>query len=296
MDIKTKENKTHSSGFIPYSYYKNILPEYYAEVPLHWHKEFELNFILEGSGEIRCGDMALRAYKGDIFIIQPGILHAVHSVNMQKFIYDTIVFNAGMVSENPEERAYTEFLYPLVTGINKIKIPFSSKDNYYNEMKKCTETIFSCARRADGKSDVLLKSKLLELFWFIGIGGGIEENCGNFGDNRIKASISYIQKHFNEEISIDLLASLACLSKSCFMGIFKQAAGMGAIEYLNRFRIKKVCGKLLHGEAVAKTAYECGFSNISNFNRQFRRIMGCTPLEYKKSAASRNRQAADRWL
>lgn len=285
MDIKTKENKIHSSGFIPYSYYKNILPDYYAEVPLHWHKEFELSFILEGMGEIRCGDIVLQAHKGDIFIIQPGILHSVNSVNMQKFIYDTVVFNVCMISGNPEERAYTEFLYPLVTGTHKIKIPFSNKDNYYNEMKDCTETIFSCARGASGKLDILLKSKLLELFWFIGVGGRIEENGGNFDDKRVKASIRYIQEHFNENISVDILASSACLSKSCFMGIFKQAAGMGAIEYLNRFRIKKVCEKLLYGEAVAKTAYECGFSNISNFNRQFRRIMGCTPLEYKKSAA-----------
>lgn len=48
----SKEKRQHSSKLVPYSYYKSNIPDYFPCVPLHWHKEFEINFILNGSAEI----------------------------------------------------------------------------------------------------------------------------------------------------------------------------------------------------------------------------------------------------
>lgn len=57
---------------------------------------------------------------------------------------------------------------------------------------------------------------------------------------------------------------------------------MGAIEYLNRLRIRKVCGYLqAGGTSISSAAFSCGFRNLSNFNRLFRRIVGTSPAEYR---------------
>ena len=59
---------------------------------------------------------------------------------------------------------------------------------------------------------------------------------------------------------------------------------MGAIEYINRLRIKSVCEMLADTDMTAsEAAFKSGFNNISNFNRIFKKTMGCTPLEYRKT-------------
>ncbi|MGN1416999.1 MAG: hypothetical protein ACI4XF_09155, partial [Oscillospiraceae bacterium] len=52
----SEEKRQHSSRLVPYSYYKCLIPDFFAGVPMHWHGEFEINYISEGSAEFICGD------------------------------------------------------------------------------------------------------------------------------------------------------------------------------------------------------------------------------------------------
>ena len=88
--------------------------------------------------------------------------------------------------------------------------------------------------------------------------------------------------HYGEDITVEQLADIAHLSKSYFMGCFKKATGIGAIEHLTQIRMKIVCDALVNSnEHIADLAYNCGYDNLSNFNRQFKRMIGCTPMEYR---------------
>lgn len=51
-----KENRIHSSDIKPFSCYECIIPDYFNYVPMHWHNEFEINYIIEGSAEFICAD------------------------------------------------------------------------------------------------------------------------------------------------------------------------------------------------------------------------------------------------
>ena len=71
------------------------------------------------------------------------------------------------------------------------------------------------------------------------------------------------------------------------MSKFKQFAGISAIEYITQLRIKKACEMLLETDCTsAQAAFDSGFRNLSNFNRQFRKIMGCSPNKYRKTEHS----------
>ena len=63
-----KEKRQHATGWIPYSYYASAIPDYFANVPLHWHEEFEINYVLHGQGEFLCGEERFIAKDGDIVI------------------------------------------------------------------------------------------------------------------------------------------------------------------------------------------------------------------------------------
>lgn len=75
-----KEHRRHSTADKPFSYYISNISEYFPNVPLHWHKEFELNVILEGKGDFVTGDKHFTAYKGDIVLTPPDMLHAVYQM------------------------------------------------------------------------------------------------------------------------------------------------------------------------------------------------------------------------
>ena len=70
------------------------------------------------------------------------------------------------------------------------------------------------------------------------------------------------------------------------MSCFKQTFGLGAVEYLTQLRIKAACEALRSTtRSVSEIAYDNGFRNLSNFNRQFREVYGTAPGEYRKAKA-----------
>lgn len=74
------------------------------------------------------------------------------------------------------------------------------------------------------------------------------------------------------------------MSEGQFCRFFKSQVHMTLIEYINYYRIGAACDQLLSGsEPVSSIATGCGYSNISYFNRMFRKYMHCTPKEYRKA-------------
>ena len=285
MNRESEEKRRHSSALKPFSYYKCRIPEYFTQVPLHWHGEFELNYILEGCGELICGDERYITRTGDIIIIPPNILHAVfpHSNNSQR--YDTVVFSATMLGNADNDRCAAECIRPLVNGSYSINFRITPKHQYYSELKTAVENILSCAKGDSPKLDMLMRSELMRLFWLMYEGGDIfsSEKRNNTHADLLRPVLQYITENFQDDLSIEQLADMVHISKSYFMALFKKSAGISAIEYINQLRIRSACEKLRGTEkTIAETAYECGFRNLSNFNKQFRRIAGCAPNEYRR--------------
>ena len=99
---------------------------------------------------------------------------------------------------------------------------------------------------------------------------------------RMQRVIAYINAHLTEPIGRDEVASVAHLSVGAFSRFFKLRTGMSLPEYLNELRVGRAC-HLLADERLKVTnlAMECGFPNLANFNRRFRKITGLSPREYR---------------
>lgn len=284
--LRLEEKKQHSSRLVPFSYYKCLLPDYFASVPMHWHGEFEINLVISGCAEFICGDNRFVSAEGDIIVILPNMLHAIYPHENFKQLYDTVVFSPEMLGTSENDRCAAECLKPFLNGGFKASPRITREHIYYSEIKTAAENIFSCAKGNTPRLDMLMKSELLRLLWLLEESGDISAVSENTvsRSEAIRPAIEYMNENFSENITVEILAETACMSKSYFMSRFKEAAGVGAIEYLSQIRIKKACGLLSETEkTAAETAFECGFRNLSNFNRQFRRIVGCTPKEYRKT-------------
>ena len=88
---------------------------------MHWHKEFELNVILEGEGDFVTGDIHFTAYKGDIVLTPPDMLHAVYQHDDKRCVYDTLDLDGSMLGSRDNDRAADAFIAPLILGAYSIE-------------------------------------------------------------------------------------------------------------------------------------------------------------------------------
>lgn len=133
--------------------------------------------------------------------------------------------------------------------------------------------------------DLLLKSELMKLFWLLEDNQAIIYHQNDEISYReiIRPVLEYIANNFQEDISIEQLANLVHLSKGYFMDCFKKAVGITAIEHLEQLRVNAACEVLSNTEKrISDIAFSCGYRNLSNFNRQFLKMAGRSPNEYRR--------------
>ncbi len=284
-DRETQERRQHSTTLVPYSQYECRLPEWFANVPMHWHGEFELIHILQGRGEFICGSKKQEAGEGEFLLIPPNMLHAAYPCKGQDLIYNALVFSPAMLGAGSGDRCTNECIRPILNGRLGSHVYIRRQAADYEKIRKVVERIFFCVQRNCARTDLLMKSELMRLIWLLEESGGIVFVRKREGKEEevIRPAIEYMAQRFKEDITVEQLADLVHLSKSHFMRCFRQAVGIGAIEHLSQLRIHAACEALSDSaDQISDIAFACGYSNLSNFNRQFLKKVGCSPREYRK--------------
>ena len=91
----------------------------------------ELNYIKRGTGYFQYEDRLLTAHAGDIFLIQPNLVHAILPAEQESMFYDTIVFHQNMLIGGYDDRSYTEILQPFFSARRRIQAPISPEHSGY---------------------------------------------------------------------------------------------------------------------------------------------------------------------
>jgi AraC-like DNA-binding protein len=103
------------------------------------------------------------------------------------------------------------------------------------------------------------------------------------GDPQLNRALEHIRMHYGEKISVETLASTAGMSRRSFERQFRQAIGCSSLTYLRRVRINAVCRAILcSARSLSEIALSCGYSDQSHMTREFRRLVGGTPREYRR--------------
>lgn len=104
----------------------------------------------------------------------------------------------------------------------------------------------------------------------------------------------YLEEHYREKITLEHLCHWFGYSKTRLNQLFRAYTGMSVYHYLTELRLKKACMNLCNSsQSVYSIALECGFSNQNFFSRQFKKYMGCTPVDYRKKAVGENGREQD---
>lgn len=282
-----KEQKTHSTALIPHSFYRGVMPDYYPEITRHWHQEFELFLILEGECCFLCENRSFIAKEGDIILIQPNVMHAVSQYHGKRVMFDILAFHPRLLTGGIGDRMYVDLFSEIISCQKRIQAPITVKNPYYSELRASAETIFISSTRDSAYHDMIIKSELMRMFILLIDSGEIIENTlyQSTEDEILAPVIDFIQLHFEDEITIKQLAQIAHFSESYFMNYFRKNMGMSAMKYVEQVRIEHVCELLRNtNDNIMQIASQCGFNNITNFNRHFQKSVGMTPTAYRKAS------------
>jgi AraC-like DNA-binding protein len=102
------------------------------------------------------------------------------------------------------------------------------------------------------------------------------------GNKRMTDVYTFVRENYFKPVSLSKISKIAKMSPIAFSRFFKRNSGVGFVEYINKVRTNKACYLLRETEyQVHDIAMECGFSSISNFNKQFRKAEGISPRDYR---------------
>jgi AraC-like DNA-binding protein len=108
---------------------------------------------------------------------------------------------------------------------------------------------------------------------------------------RLNKVCNYTLSNYNKEITLEEIASISNLSVTSFCRYFKLMTRKTYYDFLIEIRISHACRALVEDKLPTEViCFDCGFNNVSNFYRHFKKVTGITPLEYKRKYLNKVKQ------
>ena len=262
-----------------------------TDYPRHSHDFIELVFILEGSGTHKFNNISHQLLPGMVFVVKPGDYHGYFD-NNQLFLMNVIMYGLDMLSLLQDLKGMEGFHFLFMEDI--------SRDGDYINFHQLTAAELMQARKLLEMMEqeyeerlpgyqANLKSVFLNLCVMV---MRSYEHRGQQNDTstaKLGRALAYMEKNFYRNISIPEIADQAYFSLRQFQRIFSTKYGMSPVQYLLNLRIQAASYHLLNSEAsISQIAELCGFEDSNYFSRQFKKVTGRSPREYRASAKTRN--------
>jgi len=270
------------------SFYIGIFQDHIEKTAWHYHQEYELSFITEGTGERIVGDSVEEFHPGDLIFIGPRIphvwisegtvrrQHTGRSLESVYLLFNEKVLPPGII-ELPEFRAVNKALKYSERGLRIKGDTLNRASNlmlqmpYLDKMKRLMTFYEILHLIGNSESFTHLASE------------DYVRSKKDTGNSRINTIHEYLMKNYREEINLEEIASLVHMAPASACRFFKSATSETIFGYLNKIKIDYACSLLINSELnVVDISYDCGFNNLSHFNKQFRKLLGMTPTQFRK--------------
>lgn len=263
--------------------------------PWHYHPHYEFVLVLKSTGRRMVGDHIGYFDEGDlvfmgsllphVWINDPHYLEGGRSFpgDGEGYPADALVihFTKDFLGEDfmdiPEMEKFKKVLKLSERGM---AIRGNTRDSINALMKKMPD-----------RNGLQRLSMLLSIFDIMSATSEYEllaspsfiQNFHYASSERFKKITEHIMQNFDKDISLPEIAAVANMGVTAFCNFFKEQFRVTFVEYLNSVRIGHACKLLAENDRnIVEIAYECGFNNLANFNRQFRKFKDMTPSCYRK--------------
>lgn len=253
--------------------------------PLHAHREYELNFIEHGSGVVRTvGDSVERIGDYDLVLVGGDYIEHVwengscQSASVREI---TIQFSPELFADSLLTRTQFASIGKMLEQAKYgLAFPMSAILKVYPILDKIS------TERNGFYQLMTLFSILYELSMCGGVrtlATGIFARAPQEPDSRRVMKVKrYIEEHLYDDPRLEDAASLVGMTTTSFSRFFKLRTGKTLMEYIIDLRIGNASRMLIDtSRTIAEICFECGFNNVSYFNRIFKKRKGSTPREFR---------------
>ncbi|MGN7819838.1 AraC family transcriptional regulator [Chitinophaga sp. 22536] len=254
------------------------------DFPLHYHEEFELNFIQHATGARRIiGDHIEDIEDLELVLVGPNLQHGWFTHKHQGGIIKeiTIQFHRDLFDEKFLQRNQMSFIKNMFE--RSLRGILFSPDTTRQIMPRLVHL-----PQKQGFDSVLeLMSVLHDLSTSRNMRILSDASFSNletfsYNSRRVQKVMHYLNHNFDKNISLHEAAKLAAMTDVAFSRFFKARIGKTFVDTLIEIRLGHASRMLIETtHTVNEIAYKCGFNNISNFNRIFKKKKDCTPKEFR---------------
>ena len=255
------------------------------DFPLHYHEEYELNLIINAPGAKRIvGDHISPIEDLELVLVGPNLYHAwfTHHCETEDIRELTIQFHKDLFDERFLRKNQLSFIRTMFEKAQR-GILFSRET-----IERLKPRLLQLEQKHGFDSVLELMSILHDLSTSRNMHTLSDASSNNeqlnYNSRRIEKVFEYLNAHYGRTITLLEVAKVANMPEASFSRFIKKRIGSTFVESLNEIRLGHASRMLIDTtHNIAEVAYKCGFNNISNFNRTFKKKKGCTPTEFREN-------------
>ena len=259
------------------------LPHFYNA--LHAHPEIQIMLILKSEGTLIAGDYVGRFEAGDLFVMGSNLPHVFRndkayyqSRQKLKALSISLYFNQHYLGDHFWE---LDEMGPVRSFVEK------ANKGYKVEGKTKTEIAEKIIRipKLAGIEKIISLFEILQLLTasksLKSLSVSNQKSYSESEGKRMNNILHFTFQQSHRKIYIEEVADIANLSTEAFCRYFKIRTRKTYTNFLNEVRISNACKLLINeDQSIQDVCFQVGFSNLSNFNRVFKKITGKTPSNY----------------
>lgn len=252
-----------------------------AELTFHWHECMEITWVLEGSGSYYVNGREYTVGRGDMIIFNNVEIHGWRVLEEMSLL--VLTFAPDLISDGTRFADY-DYLLPFVQRGSHFENLIRHQEDYTSEMTRIALQIEEEDREQRLGSQLMIKAYILQLLTIL-----IRHyqktspprqslSTKKAHMKRLEQVVAYIRSHYQEPLTLEELAQMAYMSPTYFSSYFKKVTGRSLKEYLIDLRISRAEELLTAGDmSILEVADSCGFPNVSNFYRLYKKRTGQSP-------------------
>lgn len=251
----------------------------------HYHPELELHYLIRGEGVRFIGDNISNFSDGEIVLLGENLPHKWHcredDITQDGVEAIVLHFSSNFMGKDmlslPEAR-----LLPLL--FEKAKRGMVIINGSRDKLIPLIEAVL----KAEGLERLIALLSILKVLSETKDYHEVTRKSSFYQSNkyetdRLNVVCSYTMANYSQPISLEQIAAISNLTVTSFCRYFKLMTNKTYYDFLTEIRISHACHFLIEDKmSVDQIADKCGFYNISNFYRQFKKVIGVTPLTYKR--------------
>lgn len=247
----------------------------------HTHTYYQIYYIARGSLTHYVAETACRLSRGDMFLIPPGIAHRIQEE--EGIIFYSLSFTPQVLEELSRSASFgADFLRNDRTIRPRVSVPADE----ILQIEAIIEQVyreFEMKQVAGSEIVKLYIGLLLSLYARICLEAEQAFPLPSREDrNRfLLYCVDYVDHNYFRDLTLDNIVKQGAYSRSEFCRDFKAVTGCSFHQYLNRCRIRDAARRIRQGEKITAVSQACGYQDFSTFYRNFTKIMGVSPTEYK---------------